>query len=99
MDNGKVSRIRRLIAESTRSDIEQHRNIAPLGAIRRRCLIQEARCLASRYNLNEQLADLVRATGSHTITHLSLDQLVDLVRTIECIGSALDASPFAIHPS
>jgi hypothetical protein len=93
MNQGKVTQVRRLLAEAKPFEPEYRRRMrGPLGTIRRRHLIQEAKLLASRYALQEHLDALIYAAGAEAITGLDLEQLEQLVTTLERMGAALDTA-------
>lgn len=93
MNETTVTRMRRLLAAASAPDFEQQRRMrGPLGTIRRRYLIQEAKLLAARYALGEYLASLVYAAGAVALTGLDLDQLEHVVATLQHLGLALDTA-------
>lgn len=91
MNETTVTRLRRLLADATTPDFEQQRRMrGPLGTIRRRYLIQEAKLLAARYALGDYMAALVYAAGAVALTGLALDQLEQVVTTLQHMGVAID---------
>ena len=94
MDQATVTRMRRLLAEAAAAPTHDHtrRMRGPLGTIRRRYLIQEAKLLAARYSLTELLASLVYACDAVALTGLTLEQLEQVVAILQRHGSALDAA-------
>jgi len=92
MDQATVTRMRHLLAEAatTPNHEQQRRMRGPLGTIRRRYLIQEAKLLAARYTLSDHLAALVYAAGAVALTGLALDQLEQVVSTLQNMGAAID---------
>lgn len=93
MKEGKVTQLRQLLAEAQAVPIEQQRRMrGPLGTVRRRYLIQEAKLLAARYSLTDHLDALTYETGATALTGLTLDQLEHVVAVLERMGSALDTA-------
>lgn len=93
MNQGKVTQVRHLLAEARPFDQEHIRRMCgPLGTIRRRYLIQQAKLLAARYSLQEHLDAQVYAGGAEALTGLALEQLERLVGVLERMGSALDTA-------
>lgn len=91
MNEGKVTLMRRLLADARKPDHERQRRMrGPLGTIRRRYLIQEAKLLAARYALGDYMDALVYAAGAEALTGLTLDELEQMVGTLEGMGAALD---------
>jgi hypothetical protein len=67
------------------------RHNGPFGTIKRKGLILEARLLASRYGLWDQVDEFVYANGHEAITGLAVEDLERLVAAIKRMGSDLDA--------
>jgi len=94
MDQATVTRMRRLLAEAATlpTQDQQRRMRGPLGTIRRRYLMQEAKLLAARYSLTELLASLVYASGAVALTGLTLEQLEQVVAVLQRLGTGLDVA-------
>lgn len=93
MNEAKVSSVRRLLQEATLPDhTELAKRRGPLGTVRRKFLIQQARLLAGRYSLQAHLDAFVYGSGREAITGLDLDQLEQLVAKLAHMGAALDAA-------
>lgn len=93
MNEAKVSTVRRLLQEARRpdySDLAKRRG--PLGTVRRKFLIQQARLLAGRYSLQAHLDAFVYGADREAVTGLDLDQLEQLVAKLASMGVALDAA-------
>lgn len=89
----KVTKVRRLLQESSPQEPSTaFLRSGPLGTIRRKCLISNARLLASRYSLQEHLQAFVHCTGHEALTGLDVDQLEQLVAKLDSMGTALDAA-------
>jgi hypothetical protein len=94
MLEGNVSKVRRLLREAT---MPEPRSTAwlrsgPLGTVRRKGLISDARLLAARYSLQEHLDNFVYAAGCEAITGLDVAQLEQLVAALTRQGAALDTA-------
>jgi hypothetical protein len=88
----RVTTIRRLLAEAVRCEgiaTRLHRD-GPIGTVKRKHLIQQAKILASRYSLSERLDEMVYAAGSEALTGLSLDELELIVSRLRGLGASLD---------
>lgn len=102
MKEAKVSAVRRLLQEARVPDhVEMARRRGPLGTIRRKYLIQQARMLAARYSLEVTLDAFVYGAGCVAITGLDLDQLEQLVDRLTSAGVAIDAAcdPIGVPPA
>jgi hypothetical protein len=95
MLDGKVTKVRRLLQEATVQDVSKSSTwlrSGPIGTVRRKGLISEARLLASRYSLQSHLDNFVYAAGCEAITGLDIAQLEQLVARLARQGAALDAA-------
>lgn len=95
MLEGKVTKVRRLLQEATAPDIPRSTvwlRSGPLGTVRRKGLISDARLLAARYALQDHLDNYVYAAGCEAITGLDIAQLEQLVTRLARQGAALDAA-------
>lgn len=93
MNEAKVSSVRRLLQEARVPDhSELARRRGPLGTVRRKFLIQQARLLASRYSLQAHLDAFVYGADREALTGLDLDQLEQLVGKLARMGASLDAA-------
>lgn len=93
MLEGKVTRVRQLLQEATvptRSQSTALLRSGPLGNVRRKGLISDAKLLASRYSLQEHLENFVYTAGCEAITGLDIAQLEQLVAALARQGAALD---------
>lgn len=63
------------------------RRSGPLGTIRRKYLIHQAKELACRYSLEEQLNGFIYAAECEAITGLDLSELEALVSWLEDLGA------------
>ncbi|KAF1009097.1 MAG: hypothetical protein GAK28_00730 [Luteibacter sp.] len=87
-----MTTIRRLLTEAKRcegSGPRLHRN-GPIGTVKRKHLIQEAKLLASRYSLGDRLDEMVYAAGCEALTGLNLDELEVVVSKLRGLGARLD---------
>lgn len=108
MGNDRGSRAQRLaeqVLSQARAQVERPprsgiRN-SPLGTIRRKWLIQQARLLAARYSLGVHLDEFVHRAGSEALTGLDLDHLEQLVDGLVAAGAAIDTAcdPAGVPPA
>lgn len=92
MIEARVTTIRRLLGEAVRCEgvaTRLHRH-GPIGAVKRKHLIQQAKLLASRYSLADRLDEMVYAAGCEALTGLSLDELELIVSRLRGFGASLD---------
>lgn len=90
-----VTRVRRLLQEARAPETPRSNawlRSGPLGTVRRKGLMSDARLLSSRYSLQEHLDNFVYAAGCEAITGLDIDQLEQLVARLARLGAALDAA-------
>lgn len=90
----RAQQLAELVLAKARQDVSQARAIGsanqrrgPLGTIRRKYLIHQAKELASRYSLDEQLNGYVYAADCEAITGLDLSELEALVSWLEDLGA------------
>lgn len=90
-----VTRVRRLLQEATTADLPRSSGwlrAGPLGTVRRKGLMSDARLLAARYSLQEHLDNFVYAAGCEAITGLDVEKLEQLVAKLARLGAALDSA-------
>jgi hypothetical protein len=95
MLEGKVTRVRQLLLDAAATTAPRSTTwlrSGPIGTVRRKGLISDARLLAGRYSLQEHLLAFVYAAGCEAITGLDIDQLEQLVAKLARMGAALDAA-------
>lgn len=86
-----MTTIRRLICEARPCEGPGARlRQGPIGTVKRKHLIQEAKLLASRYSLADRLNEMVYAAGCEALTGLSLDELERVVARLRSLGARLD---------
>lgn len=90
--HGKVSKVRRLLQEAAAPVASTALlRSGPIGTIKRKCLISDARLLAARYSLQAHLEAFVHCAGHEAITGLDVERLELLVAKLTAMGAALDA--------
>lgn len=95
MIEAKVTKVRRLLQEAAVPDVPRSSSwlrSGPIGTVRRKGLISEAKLLASRYSLQIHLENFVHAAGCEAITGLDVAQLEQLIARLARQGAALDAA-------
>jgi hypothetical protein len=97
-----VTTVRRLLAEARVPDpAEMRRRSGPLGTVRRKFLIQQAKLTASRFSLQDHLDAFVYASGHEALTGLDLDQLEQLVSDLDRLGASVEGAcdPVGVPPA
>lgn len=64
----------------------------PMGTVRRKMLMQEARLLAARWSLEPHLDAFVYRAGHEALTGLDIEQLEQLVALLQKMGSAIECA-------
>lgn len=85
-----LDRARQEAAEQRRSCSWGHKETGPIGTVRRKYLIHQARRLAERYGLQEDLQGWIYAADCVELTGLDLVELDALVSWLRGAGDRMD---------
>ena len=87
-----LDRARQEAAERRREGSAGNSGSGPIGTVRRRYLIHQARRLAERFGLQEDLQGWIYAAGCEAITGLDVVDLEALVTWIRDMGERIDCA-------